>query len=368
MFNVSFGRKICLPCLVLSLAFCVCSCKSMPWISASASGAGLANSLSVAEAPKWVLSPNSVYNSSLYITNVGTGRDRDAAQTNALSGLAAVFGQNVNTVTTSTEVVSQVNATYEHNRLVEQNIQREVNQNEMLGVSVDNFWFDGNFTWYAIAVMDRMNAASLYESRIKDNSTEISKLVDFAKKESGRDPMAAYARYNSAASLAADNDVYITRLHVLNSLSGEDMRKVSMSGVTIRNNMYELIKNILVSVKISGDSDGTIKSACAQVFAAHGFATAATGGVASKPRYELDAAYQKNSASNSANTIVYCRYSLVGYLTDTVSGERLMPVSVSGREGAANQEEAERRALSSLKKNVAENFYKQLTEYLENLH
>lgn len=345
--------------LIIGLLCCVvlCSCKSANIIQGA-----------VTQAPDWVLNPTAAHNSSLYITNVGTGRDRDAAQTSALYGIASVFGQNVNSVMTSTEVVSQTNTTYEHNRQVEQNILREIDQNEMLGVSVDNFWFDGNSTWYAMAVINRMESASLYESRVAKNNLEISRLLSLAENDTNKNTLAAYAKYNSAAALAADNDVYITRLSVLSSLRGEMARSDSISGVAIRNKMQELLSSIPVAVQISGDDDGTLSSACEQVFASHGFATTALASSVLKPRYLFEATYQSVISPNSVNTIIYCRYSLVGYLTDLVTSQRLVPVTLTGREGASYQAEAERRALASVKKNIADEFDKQFTVYLESLN
>lgn len=343
--------------LVVLFCFALFSCKSTS-----------VSQKEVTSAPDWILNPAAKYNSSLYITHVGTGRDRDAAQTSALSGIASVFGQSVNSVMTSKEVVSQTDTTYEHNRQIEQNILREIDQNEMLGVSVDNFWFDGNSTWYALAAINRMEAASLYESRIVNNNLEIYRLMESAENEAAQNPMIAYARYNSAASLAADNDVYITRLSVLSSLRGEMVRENSISGVAIRNKMREVLQNIPIAVQVSGDADSTLTAICEQVFSNQGFATTTMAGSVLKPRYLFEANYQSESSPNSVNTIIYCRYSLVGYVVDLATGQRLLPLSITGREGASYKEEAERRALANVKKNIAEQFNIQFSSYLSDLH
>ena len=56
---------------------------------------------------------------------------------------------------------------------------------------------------------------------------------------------------------------------------------------------------------------------------------------------------------------------MTGYLTEIHSREQLLPVTVRGRQGAATQAEAERRALAELKRALPDEFGVQFTEYLD---
>ena len=109
--------------------------------------------------PDWINTPAAVYPSSSYITYVGYGADRDSAEIKALQGIASVFGQSIKSDSESSQRMIQAKSEGKiattNISSFNQNILRSVDVNNLIGVEIKEFWFDGTSSWYAIAVLDK---------------------------------------------------------------------------------------------------------------------------------------------------------------------------------------------------------------------
>ncbi|MBQ9238112.1 MAG: LPP20 family lipoprotein [Treponema sp.] len=314
-------------------------------------------------APQWVTNPTSVYPADAYVVAIGSGAERSSAELSALAGIAAVFGQTLTVTAQATDSIARTSdtdtAVYTRDQRVTHLVDRTVAQDDVLGVSVPEFWFDGAGTWYALALINRAETAALYEARIIDNNREITALTE--RDEDNPYTFRAYARYGYAVSLGAYNDTALARLSVIDKERSARLRETSRSAVSLRHEQVELAHRIPVALRISNDPDGTVAAVCAEIFSHAGFLT-----VSERAGHYLFAAdVVLDTAPNSTGTIVYCRYVVTGYLTEIHSREQLLPVTVRGRQGAATQAEAERRALAELKRALPDEFGVQFTEYLD---
>lgn len=316
-------------------------------------------------APMWLTATELVYNQALYFSYVGSGVDRNAAELNALSGIAASFGQSVSASSVATESMRESDgsvSSYDLNRQVEQSIQSDLSHENLLGVDVREFWFDGKKTWYAVAVMDRAETARMYEARVVANNDEIKRLT-----QNSEYTFASFSRYGTAIELAKESDLYISRVMVLNTDLGRKLRNECISGATLTNERREIASHISVTVNVSGDEDGSLASAISSVLTKCGFVSGniTRAGVAVSEKYEISCEAIFDCSYNSAGTICYCRYSLIGFLSDKSTGEQLLPIDLRGREGAGEEVEARRRALTSLRKIIAASFASSFEEFLQ---
>ncbi|MDR2374977.1 MAG: hypothetical protein LBD96_00910 [Treponema sp.] len=126
-----------------------------------------------AQAPSWYLDREEAYPSRFYISAVGEGVSRGAAETAAVAGVSLFFN-------TSTQVRNE--AIREFNQVVsdtgsdlskktyasEQAVIRS--EEEFLGVQFADPWYDqARRVWAALAYIDRREAARIYGSRITAN-------------------------------------------------------------------------------------------------------------------------------------------------------------------------------------------------------
>lgn len=313
--------------------------------------------------PGWVNVPSASYSVGKYFSTVGDGPDRQTAELKAVQGIASLFGQNVVSVATAKQQMEHTEtddeSTNSRNQAVSQDILQNVNQDDVIGVEIKEYWFDGkNNVWYVLAVLDKDKTASLYSTMIRKNNDQINGFVDRAGAAGA--PMDTYACFAAAETVAETNDVYIKRLSVINSDTGKAMRAESLSVSELTAKMRDTAKTIPVLINIQGDETGRIAAEFASVIAGEGFLTSS----GKKERYELTGTIQFSTTENSTGTIKYCRYTLDCAFKDTVSGSTLVPYNKTGREGAGNAEEAKSRAVNALQKAAGSEFASVLSDYL----
>jgi hypothetical protein len=315
--------------------------------------------------PDWVNVPSSSYPVEKYFSTVGDGSDRQSAELKAVQGIASLFGQNITSAAAAKQQIEHSEtddaSTNSQSRSVSRDILQNVNQNDVAGVEIKEYWFDSTHNvWYVLAVLDKDKTASLYSSMIRRNNGQIQEFVSRADKTTA--PMDRYACFSSAAKIAEINDVYIKRLTVINAGTGSALRAESPSASELAAKKADTAKKIPVRIHIQGDDTGRIASAFAEVIAGEGFQTSS----AKKERYELSGTIQFADAANSKGTIKYCKYTLDCALKDTLTGTSLFPYNKAGRQGAGNPEEAKSRAVNALQKAIGSDFAAALSDYLNN--
>ncbi len=83
-------------------------------------------------------------------------------------------------------------------------------------------------------------------------------------------------------------------------------------------------------------------------------------------RYILTGNITLEESQSSDGKSVRCRYFLESYILDSVSDQRLAPLSLSGRESHVSYHEAENRAIKTLEKKIRGDFKNSFAEYLKN--
>lgn len=315
--------------------------------------------------PEWVTIPSASYPADAYFSAAGEGSDRGTAELKAVQSIASLFGQNIASVSTAKmqmeKTEKDTESTESQSKSISQDILQNVNQDDVIGVEIKEYWFDsGHAVWYALAVLDKQKTASLYYAMIKKNNNQIENLTGKAGKKEA--PLDAYACLSSAEKIAETNDIYIKRLSVINAEGGKSMRAAAVSAVELQEKMKDIAAEIPVGIDIAGDADGRVAAALAEAAAAVGLNTSASHDV----RYSITGAVKYADTENSTGSIKFCRYTLDCNLTDTQTEKKLLPYTAEGREGAGNAEEAVNRAVKALGKKVRNDFEQVLAGYLNN--
>lgn len=315
--------------------------------------------------PEWVNAPATVYPSDAYITYVGYASDRDSAEVKSLQGLAAIFGQSVKSSSESSERMVQAKAegkiaTASVNAF-SQDILRTVDIDRLIGVELKEFWFDGQSTWYAIAVLDREKAAGIYSDMIRKNASVMSSLVSNVR---GAEPsFDSYATYDFAEDIAQENEGYLNRMSVIKPEAVPALKSACPSSKEFHARKMEIAKSIPICVVVENDEDGRLAAAFSVAVSSLGFRGSYDGRV----RYILTTSvkFERSDASDGKTT--RCRYNADGYLLDTKSQQQLVSFTLSGREGHVDYSEAKNRAVKSLEAKIKKDFAGQFSAYLKNL-
>jgi hypothetical protein len=314
--------------------------------------------------PVWVSSTEEAYDRAFYVAAVGYGPDRTAAEKNAFANLTALFGQSISgdqvAATRYYEAVKNgAVASWTEESTMTNAIKTSLELNTLVGAEIRDYWFDGRSTHYASAVMERRKTAVLYADMIRANEEIIASLVTMTDGE--KNSLDGYARYATAGTIADANRAFANVLSVVgNTGTGIDPGSIK-KGEDYRLEAVKIAGTIPIAIKVSNDKANRIERAFAAALNKAGFKSGGTS------RYVLnvDAAFSPVELPGQTNK--FFRYAVDANLTDTGTGNILLPYNISGREGHLNVAEAENRAVAAAERKINENYSVVLSEYLSTL-
>jgi hypothetical protein len=302
--------------------------------------------------PAWVDGPSAVYPDRLYVSAVGSGRDRRGAETGALAALTAYFRQSVTSVITINDTERQVNGRSNTESLMSQSIEAAAALDTLMGAEIKNAWNDTrNKNWYAVAVMEKAKCGGLYAGELDKTITEIKALADVT----GGVSFETITRCRKAQDILEKAGVYA---QILAMLDGPDRQaELSRLGTAVTAALAEA-KAIPVDVRVTGDTNGRIRTAFAGAFIAEGFKT---GNRNSRFALEVSVSFVPAPRTAYYNT----RYTVEAVLKDTRTGTELFSYSAADREShPGTQGEADNRALAGAERKITEEFPAVVREYL----
>jgi len=348
----------CLLCLCLQLVFSACA-------SSPASGGSAASR----SKPAWVESVDTVYDRGLYVAAVGHASDRETAEKSALTNLAAIFGQSIQsdqaiTNTYREAVINGATAGWTDDIAMQNTIETSVSMDNLIGAEVRETWYDGVGTYYAAAVMDRLKTAEIYMNMIRANQAMIGNLIKMNQTE--KYTIEGFIRYQFAAVTA---DVNLTYANVLSAI-GFPYPGNLQKGDEYRLEALEIVKAIPVLVQVAKRDDidraGRISAAFTKALSDFGFRTSTSGSGSTPYTLRVDFNLSEVQLPNQQNKFV--RYEITANFTGSMSGVGQLPsYSISGREGHTSVSEAENRAIMIAERKIVEEYKNLLSEYFSRL-
>lgn len=347
---------------VAKTAFCIAACY---FVALNPAFAAKKKKATAPAMPEWVNVPAVVYPNDAYITYVGNAPDRDSAEIKALQGIAGVFEQSVKSTSEASERMIKAKADGKvasaSENTFSQNIRRTVDVDNLVGVEAKEFWFDGQSTWYAIAVLDKENAAGIYGDMIRKNASTMSAIV--SRSRSDKNSFDSYAAYDFVEDIALENESHLKKMSVIKPSAVPSLKSACPSSKEFHAKKMEIAKRIPICVVVDNDEGGRLAATFSEAVSSLGFRGSYDGGV----RYVLTSSvhFERSDASDGKTT--RCRYNVEGYLLDTATQQQLVPFTLSGREGHVDYPEAKNRAVKSLEAKIKKDFASQFSAYLKNL-
>jgi hypothetical protein len=320
-----------------------------------------------AAGPAWIYETELVFPEERYLSALGYGSGREAAEKNALGSLTAIFGQAVEGKNLARyryyEAADSALIDMKEFSEIDNAVKVSYGQEKLVGAEIKDTWFDGKNAYYAIAVMDKLKCALLYGDLIETNERAIQKLTGknpvYAPPAEG-DSLEMAIRYGMASKLAEANEAFGNILKVLNpaaaSLGGNEISKA----IDLQIAQGEIIRRIPIGITVKGDLEGRIAAAFTGVISGMGFRK---GGA--EERYLLEVNFSIEDAELPNNKNKFVRYTLSAELFDRSKAQAFFSWSANGREGHVTRKEAENRALraaeAEIQKSYAETFSTWLT-------
>lgn len=317
-----------------------------------------------AKMPEWIETPATVFPSSKYFAAVGTGPDRDTAEVKAVSGIASIFNQSVKSETQASKrmVQAQADGKVATAKIEDfnQKILKKVDVKDLIGVEIKEYWFDNKETHYAVAVMDKVAAAQTLEDMIRKNSAAVAGLLHAA--ESGDASIETFSTLDFACYIAEEDENLWTRLSVIDSAKANSIKSLCQSSKAIAAKRHEVAKTIPMFVAFQGDVNGRIESAYVSEISKYGFIPSFD----KNARYVLTGMITFEESETKDKKTTRCRYNLDSFILDRITGDRLLPYKVNGREGSVSYDDAKERAVKAMEKKIHGGFSDAMKNYFRN--
>lgn len=178
-----------------------------------------------AELPEWVRNTEQQYPSEQFITGVGQASTLVEAKKKAKAEVSKVLSQNIEATETMQQTTTETMSGDESTFMQEMEMQTDIQvktAGELVGVEIresESAFVDGRQTYYALAVMDKNQAASIYRKKFNERKDKMVASYNASREaSSSAGKLRALAQAHRYAR-AAEN--YKNQLEVLLSLGAD---------------------------------------------------------------------------------------------------------------------------------------------------
>jgi len=312
----------------------------------------LVPSVAVAQQPEWISGKSKKYPDQVYITGVGGGATREAAESQARANIGRVFRVDLKStfqVTRQEEMQQKEGRT--SSEIKEKTVAKvDVGLTKTLeGTEIAEVWKDqSNKTFYALAVLERQKAAQILEERIRQIDNDVTILNEQlrpAEDRVGRMRLTVRKKnlLTMQKELNADYRV-VTRKRLQTQYSYEK----ELSGID------RFLKNeFMLGIEGKGDNVARLVEATSKFLTARGLTIRK---VTEKNKSNLDVIisleFSMNPATQAVDDWYYCPWQLSVQAVDREYGNVLAADVTKGRASQLSVEEAKKRALFDASKQV----------------
>ena len=301
--------------------------------------------------PEWIDNPSAVYDKDSYITAVGTGKDRKTAEASAINALASIFGQSVSAETKSSKDVAEFHGAqgqnYQGRTSISQDISLHTSIKSLINAEIKLTWNAPDGTYYALALIDKYDAANYYSREIVKLHDDITDLTSSPDDES---PLSACMNHKNALTLAEKQNEYMSILTVLNSADAMLVEDKIISPNKVKKALNQLQQKVPIHISIegtTGDWNNKIQKVFAGKLQNYGFKT-----TPKESRYELICTIEMYEYKLPGNPNKMVKYTLNAVLLDNEESLELSPYYAEGQTGFQTLEGAVDRAYMLLEKKL----------------
>lgn len=305
--------------------------------------------------PDWVFSPYNYYNEAKYLCGVGLGSDLNAAEEDAKSEVLKVLKQDIEAV----QNVKTYADAFSDSSVYTQDIIASSAIKNISGLEIEKKYTAAEDEVYALAVLDRQEACDNYSKLIKQNDSQISEYIAWAKAHPGDIQSVIYGQ--KALKLAVDNDYYIEAIRLIQPPYGADTAISYGSYIQLLNEVTEIKKGVSVKIKVEGDVKGMAEASIKKSFQKIGVTCTDSD---SDHNYLAVASVELQASDSPDMKHFFCNYV---YTVEIVNknNQDYFTYSAYGRAGHLNEQGARNKAMLLVVKDIESKFFKKLANYAE---
>ncbi len=312
--------------------------------------------------PDWIEGNSSKYPSGQYLTGVGYGDDRKAAEDAAHAAIARIFKAEIYSKTSEMEKYAQTDVrgkTHSSRDIRIDQITSVATEKVMENITVAEVWHDeSEKRMYALAVMDRQHAMVSLKEKITVLDSDIAVLQRRTSTISDRIERVRTVR--SILKSLLDREVYNTDLRIINPAGTGIEPPVTL--IAVKQQLQEILSNeIRIGVRIEGPHNDDIRSSVLEGLTKEGFSVEDRG---DKDILDILVRGVVNFDNADLPQYKFVRWNIAVDLVSQASGKVLGSFTRHGREGHLNFKEAEDKAVRALQKDISGELSRQLVSFI----
>lgn len=309
--------------------------------------------------PEWLKNPKAVYSEQMYLTAIGEGDSRSDAENMAAGNLARIFESNIKAEETVNQRYFELTKNNKTDFEEQTDVTKSVNiqsQQTLLNIQYGESYTDDMARVHAIAFLNRMKTAEIYENKINRNAGRIDYFMRIAEKSV--DPILKYAATSAASAVSSINETLLAQLTIIFP-SAIDMLEINYNHDKIVRDTNIAAAAISCKIEIQNDEENKITILLEELINDLGFVLSKENVLKINGNILLEKTDLKRN-------LEFIRYELQINVTDNKDNV-IVSMSEKGREGHVSSSEAKARAIRTLSKKINKQLKKKLIAYLDGM-
>jgi len=313
--------------------------------------------------PDWVDGESAQYPPSRYLTGVGYDADRKVSEDKARAEIAKIFVSEINARTRSYQDYLQTSSSGDSDLEETFSIQEitDVSTKKVLsGVRIADLYQDsgpGNL-YYALAVLDRQQSATILRDRILKLDGEIEMLFDRALGEG--DLLTKIKHLKQSIGKHAVREAYDAELRIV-SRSGRGISS-PIHFTEIKSQLDAiLLRDFLIGVSVSGSRADEVQDALVQGLNQEGFSVSEDLNAAN---VLIRGTVEIKPLGRGTPDWKYVQWRAHFDMVDSKGGAVFGSVNKAGREGHLSLQQAENRAVRKIRDTLAKEMAGEVRNYI----
>ena len=315
-----------------------------------------------ASKPDWIEGKSRKYSSEQYLTGVGYGDDRKAAEDSALAAIARIFQAEIHSKTSELEKYTQTDVkgkTHSSRDIQIDQITSVATNKALEDITIAEVWDDESENrTYALAVMDRRHAMVSIREKITAIDSDIAVMQQ--KSVTVSDKIEKARTIRAILKSLLDREVYNTDLRIINP-SGTGIEP-PMTLFAVKQQLQAILSNeIHIGVQLEGPHNKDVRSSIIEGLTKEGFSVEEQGDIEN-----LDILVRGVVSFENADLPQwkFVRWDITIDLVNQTNGKVFGSFTRHGREGHLNFREAEDKAVKALQKDIVNELSQQLVSFI----
>jgi hypothetical protein len=313
--------------------------------------------------PDWVDGESAQYPESHYLTGVGYDADRKTSEDKARAEIAKIFVSEINSRTRSYQDYLQTSSGGDSDLEETFSIQEitDVSTKKVLsGVRIADLYQDsgpGNL-YYALAVLDRQQSATILRDRILKLDGEIEMLFNRALGEG--DLLTKIKHLKQSIGKHAVREAYDAELRIVNPAGRGISRSVQFAEIKSQLEAI-LLREFTIGVSVSGTRADEVQDALTQGLNQEGFSVSED---LSAAQVLIRGEVEIKPIERGTADWKYVRWRTHFDMIDKVGGSTFGSFAKTGREGHLDLQQAEERAVRKIRNAITTEMAEEVRKYI----